>query len=89
MFSPFPFLTNFVICKCFQFAKSHSSVGSFVDLRTGGYWFDPRLDQYFFLRIDDSHWDRTHPLLPLSIVLTVVVWESIQWLGKNIVQGTG
>ena len=26
----------------------HSSVGSVADLRTGGFWFDPRLGQYSF-----------------------------------------
>ena len=30
------------------FAEPHSSVGSGGNLRTGGRWFDPRLDQYFF-----------------------------------------
>ena len=29
------------------------------------------------------------PLSPLSIVSTMVMWESSQWLGKNIVQSTG
>ena len=31
------------------------------------------------------------PLSPLSlsIVSTMVIWESSQWLGKNIVQSTG
>ena len=28
----------------YHFAEPHSSVGSVVDLRTGGHWFDPRLD---------------------------------------------
>ena len=26
---------------------------------------------------------------PLSIVVTMVMWESSQWLGKNIVWSTG
>ena len=29
------------------------------------------------------------PLSPLSVVSTMVMWESSQWLGKNIVQSTG
>ena len=29
-------------------AEPHSSVGSVADLRTGGRWFDPQLDQYSF-----------------------------------------
>ena len=28
-------------------------------------------------------------LSPLSIVLTMVMWESSQWLGKNTVRSTG
>ena len=45
----------------FRSAKSHSSVGSIADLRTGGRWFDPRL--VFFPRIDDSHCYRIHSSL--------------------------
>ena len=30
------------------YAEPHSSVGSVTDLRTGGRWFDPGLDQYSF-----------------------------------------
>ena len=29
------------------------------------------------------------PLSPLSVVSTMVMWESSQWLGKNIVRSTG
>ena len=29
------------------------------------------------------------PLSSLSVVSTMVMWESSQWLGKNIVRGTG
>ena len=29
------------------------------------------------------------PLSPLSIISTMVMWESSQWLGKNIVPSTG
>ena len=32
----------------FSSAEPHSSVGSVVDLRKGGRWFDPRLGQYSF-----------------------------------------
>ena len=39
-------------------AKPHSSVRNIADLRTGGRWFNPRLSQYSFPRIDDSHCDR-------------------------------
>ena len=30
------------------FIEPHSSVGTVVDFRTGGCWFDPRLGQYSF-----------------------------------------
>ena len=57
------------------FAEPHSSGSSVADLRTGGCWFDPGLDQYSFLG--------------LMIVSTIIMWESSQWLGKNSVWGTG
>ena len=41
-----------------MWAEPHSSVVSVADLRTGNIWFDPRLGQYFFPRIDDIHCDR-------------------------------
>ena len=28
-------------------------------------------------------------VIPLSVVSTMVMWKSSQWLGKNIVQSTG
>ena len=40
-------------------------------------------------RIDDSHCNRIHPLSQLSIVSTIVMWESSQWLGKSTVRSTG
>ena len=44
----------------------------------------------FFPRIGDSHCDRPFiPLSPLSVVSTMVMWESNQRLGKNSVQSTG
>ena len=42
-----------------------------------------------FPRIDYSRCDRIHSCLTLSIVSTMVMWESSHWLGKNIVQGNG
>ena len=73
-------------CSC---ADPHSSVSSVADLRTGDRWFDPWLGQYslrgFMIVIVTGF----IPLSPLSVVTTMVMWESSQWLGKNIVQSTG
>ena len=70
-------------------AEPHSSVGSVQDLRTRGRWFDPRLGQYSFRGLMIVIATVVIPLSPLSIVLTMVMWESSQWLGKNIVRSTG
>ena len=72
-----------------QYAEPHSSVGSVADLRTGGRWFDLRLGQYSPLGLVIVTATGFIPLLRLSIILTMVMWESSQWLGKNIVQSTG
>ena len=69
-------------------AEPHSSVGSVADLRTGR-WFDPRLGQYSFRGLMIIIATRFIPLSPLSVVSTMVMWESSQWLGKNIVRSTG
>ena len=46
--------------------------------------------------INDSHCDRIHSFLnavpcfdKLSVVSTMVMWESSKWLGKSIVGSTG
>ena len=70
-------------------AEPHSSVGSVADLRTRGSWFDPRLDQYSFRGLMKVMATEFIPLSPLYAVSTMVMWESSQWLGKNIVRGTG
>ena len=67
-------------------AKPYSSVGSIADLRTGCCWFDPRLGQYSFRGLMIVTSTEFIPLSPLSVVLTMVMWESRQWLGKNIGQ---
>ena len=69
--------------------SQHSSVGSILDLRTGGRWFDPRLGQYSFEGLMIVIVTGFDLFLLLSIVLTMVVWESSQWLGKNIMLNTG
>ena len=65
-----------------------SSVGSVTDLRTGGRWFDPRLGQYSFRGLMVFIATGFIPLSLLSVVSTMGMWESGQWLGKNIVRST-
>ena len=59
-------------------AKPHSSVGPRL-----GQWFDPRLGQCSFrgLMIVIATW--FIPLSPLSVVSTMVMWESRQWGWKE------
>ena len=73
----------------FSFAEPHSSVGSIADLRTGGRWFDPCLDQYSFRGLMIVIATGFIPLSPLSVVSTMIIWESSQWLEKNIVHSAG
>ena len=73
----------------FSSPSSYGSLGSIEDLRTGGRWFEPLAWPIFFLNVGDSHCNRIHPALGFSIFLTIFLWESRQWLGKNIVQSTG
>ena len=67
----------------YAFAKPHCSFGSMQDLRTGSRWFDLWLSQYSFWGLMIVILTGFIPLLPLPIVLTMVMWESCQWLGKN------
>ena len=53
-------------------------IGRVQDLRTGGRWFDLRLSQYSFRGL-------MIVIATRSIVLTMILWESSNWLGKNIV----
>ena len=66
--------------------KPPSSVGSVADLIIGGRWFDPRLDQYSVLGLKIVI---ATGFIPLSVVSTMIMWKSSQWLGKNIVLSTG
>ena len=70
-------------------AKPHSSVGCVAVLRTGGRRFDPRLGQYSFRGLMIVIATGFIILSPLSVVSTMVMWESSQWLKKNIVRSTG
>ena len=67
-------------------AEPHSSVGSVADLRTGGRWFDTRSGQYFFRGLMKVIATGFIPLSPLPVVSTMIMWESSQWLEKNIVR---
>ena len=72
-----------------MYAEPHSSVGSVAHLRAGGRWFDPRLGKYSFRGLMIVIATGFIPFSPLSVVSTMVMWESSQWLGKNIVRSTG
>ena len=65
-------------------SESHSSVSSIVDLRTGSHWFDPRLGQYSLRGLIIVTVTGFIPPTLLSVVLTMVMWESSHWLGKNM-----
>ena len=72
-----------------KFAEPNSSVGSVADLRTGGCWFDLWLGQYSFRGLMIVIVTGFIPLSRQSVISTVVMWESSQWLKKNIVWITG
>ena len=69
----------------FSSAEPHNSVGSVENRRS---LVRSPARPIFFPRIDNIATGFI-PLSPLSIVLTVVMWESSQWFGKNIVLSTG
>ena len=71
------------------FAKPNSSVHRVADLRTGGRLFNPGLGQYSFQGLMIVIVTRLIPLLLLSIVSTMAMWERGWGLGKNIVWSTG
>ena len=70
-------------------AEPHSSVGRVAGLRTGGRWFDPRLSQYPVRGLMIVIATGFILFSQMSVVSRLVMWESSQRLGKNIVQGTG
>ena len=72
-----------------QSAEPHSSVSCVADLRTGGRWFGPGLGQYSFQGFMIVIATGFFPLSPLSVLSAMVMWESSQGLGKNIVRSTG
>ena len=72
----------------FFLAEPLSSVSSVQDLKAGGCWFDPRLGQYSVRGLMIVIATGFIRLSLLSIISTIVVWESSQWLGKNIIHST-
>ena len=61
-------------------AKSHRSVDSVADLKTGGHWFNPRHGQYSFRGLRIVIATRFIPLSPLSVVSIMVVGEQpVAW----------
>ena len=70
------------------FTKPHTSVDSVPDLRTGR-WFDRQLGQYSSGGLLIVIGTGFIHLSLLSIVSTMVMWESSQWLRQNIVRSTG
>ena len=64
------------------FAEPHSSVDSVANLRTGGSRFDPRLGQYSFRGLMIVAVTGLIPLSPLSVISTMVMWKSSQWLER-------
>ena len=69
--------------------SSHSSACSMKDLSTGSRWFDPLFGQYSFPGLMTVIATGFIPLSLLFTASTMVMWESTQGLGKNIVQTTG
>ena len=65
-----------------KFRPPHSSVGNIADLRTGCRWFNLWLGQYSFRGLMVVIATGFISLPPLFVSLTVVLWESSQWLGK-------
>ena len=61
-----------------RLASPSSLVGSLQDFGTVGRRFEADSNETGFV-----------PLSRVSIVPTMVMWESSQWLGKNILQSTG
>ena len=73
------FHTNLALVFTKLSVKPHSSVG----LKNRRSLVRSPAQPIFFLRIDDSHCYRIHFSSPLSVVSTMLMWESSQWLGKN------
>ena len=76
------------VCTLNLASEPHSLVNSIADLRTG-HWFNPRLGQYSFRGLMIVFATGFVPPSAMSVVSTMVILESSQWLGKNIVQSTG
>ena len=68
---------QFLLSHSLFYPFGHGSVGSVADFTTGGRWFVMVIATGFI------------PLLPLSVVSTIFICGSSQWLGKNILRNTG
>ena len=68
---------------------AHSVAYRILFLRIGCCWLDSLLIQYSFRGLVIAIATEFIPLPPLTIVSTMVTWESSQWLGRNIVRSTG
>ena len=71
-----------------RYRTSEFLFSSVADLKTGGHLFDPRLGQYSFRRLMIVIATGFIPHSTLSVVSTMNMWESSQWLGKNILRST-
>ena len=58
-------------------------------LRTEGHWFDAQLSQYSFRGLMIVIATGFNPLSQLSVVSTIDMLESSQWLGKDIARSIG
>ena len=81
--------TIFTIFSISHYAEPHCLVGTVADSITEGCWFDPWPSKYSFRGLITVIATGFIPLSPLSVVLTMYMWESSQWLGKSIVWSTG
>ena len=83
------FLLLVIFCVAVDHYTLRCSVGTVAGLRTGGRWCDPRLGLYSFQGLMIVITIGFILLSPLSVVSTMVMWESSHWLGKNMVPSTG
>ena len=67
------------------FPSPHRSVSCVKDFRTGGLLYEPLAGPFSFPGLMTIVVTGFLPQPLLSIVLMMVMWESSQWLGKNIV----
>ena len=64
-------------------------IRSVENLRTRGRLFEPPVGQYSFRGLKIVIATGFTPVSPVFLLLAMVMWESNQWRGKNIVRSTG